>query len=186
MNSIPKNAALLLIDVQVGFDQPYWGERNNRDAESVLQRVLQVWRETNRPIFHIQHLSTDPNSPLHPDSPGVKIRPEVAPLPGETVITKSVNSAFIGTNLELQLHEAGISTLIIGGLTTQHCVSTTTRMAGNLGFSVYLLSDGTAAFEWSGNGQTFSAETIHQTELAILDREFASVVSAETVLNHLE
>ncbi len=186
MNTIPSNAALLLVDVQTGFADPYWGQRNNPDAEQVLAAVLAHWRATDRPIIHVQHLSTNPDSPLRPESPGCAINPLVAPLPGETIVTKTVNSPFIGTDLEQQLRDAGIDTLVVGGLTTQHCVSTTVRMAGNLGFEVYLLSDGTAAFEWHGNGISLSAETIHATELAILDGEFATVVSAETILTQLE
>src|SRR4051794_18246046 len=100
MNS---STALLLIDVQVGFDDPYWGVRNNPGAEAVLERVLQTWRSRHWPVVHVQHLSTNPNSPLRPDQPGVEIKPIVRPLASELVIQKRVNSGFIGTDLERQL-----------------------------------------------------------------------------------
>ena len=147
---VSQKAALLLIDMQKGFDDPIWGRRNNLDAEMHAATLLQAWRQTGRPIFHIQHLSRDPSSPLHSGSPGSEIKEMVCPQGSEPVIQKHVNSAFIGTDLEERLKRAGVTTLIITGITTNHCVETTTRMAGNLGFCTYLVSDATATFDRQG------------------------------------
>ena len=145
MPNIPANAALILIDIQKGFDQlDHWGPRNNPDAETNAASLLSAWRETARPIFHVRHCSTSPESPLRPGQPGNETKPEVRPAGQEPVIEKQVNSAFIGTDLETRLRKAGIDTLVIAGLTTAHCVSTTTRMAGNLGFNVFLAADACA------------------------------------------
>jgi len=183
MEPLPQNAVLLIIDVQQGFDDPVWGARNNPDAEQKIAQLLAAWRQSARPVFHVQHLSREPNSPLRPDQPGVAIKTELQPLDGEALFQKHVNSAFIGTDLEARLRELDCPTLVIVGLTTPHCVSTTTRMAGNLGFEVYLLSDATAAFELSGrDGRTYSAEEIHEISLVTLDGEFATVVESAAVL----
>ena len=185
MTTIPQDAVLLLIDVQDGMDDPAWGERNNLEAETNMARLLTAWRETGRPVFHVQHMSVMPNSPLRPEQPGNAIKAIVKPQAGEPLFQKTVNSAFIGTDLEVRLREQGLNTLVVVGLTTQHCVSTTTRMAGNLGFETYLVSDGTAAFELTRNGRRFSAEEIHDTALAMLDGEFATVVDTHTILSTL-
>src|ERR1043165_4315746 len=95
--------ALVLIDIQDGFDDPYWGKRNNLDAENNAARLLQEWRQAKLPVFHVQHLSTEPASPLRPDSPGSALKKIVHPVGLEAVITKNVNSAFIGTDLEKRL-----------------------------------------------------------------------------------
>ncbi|MFH7011128.1 cysteine hydrolase family protein [Flavobacterium sp. FlaQc-52] len=175
------NPALILIDIQKGFDDiTYWGgDRNNVTAEQKAGELLGIWRAKNLPIFHVQHCSSNPNSILNETSPGNEFQDVVKPLEGETVIKKNVNSAFIGTNLKELLDAAKIENLVIVGLTTDHCVSTTTRMAGNFGYSVYLVSDATATFNKKGiNGEDFSAEIIHQTALASLNEEFAQVITS--------
>jgi nicotinamidase-related amidase len=178
--------ALLLIDVQKGFDEPPWGRRNNPQAEANMARLLAAWRRAKRPVIHVRHCSTEPDSPLRPERPGNACKAEAQPLPGEKQFSKTVNSAFIGTDLEPHLHEQGISSLVIVGLTTDHCVSTTTRMAANLGFDVTLVEDATATFEREYNGRFFTADEIHQINLASLHGEFCTVRSTAAILNELK
>lgn len=180
------NPALLLIDIQQGFDDiSYWGgERNNPDAETNARKLLDHWRANGLPIFHIQHCSVNRNSLLAEGNPGNAHKEIVKPLPGEPVIKKSVNSSFIGTDLQQRLNAAGIDTVVIVGLTTEHCVSTTARMAGNFGYNTFVVADAIAAFNKKGiNGEHYSAETIHLTSLAQLNGEFATVLNTEEVLN---
>jgi hypothetical protein len=151
-----------------------------------MARLLAAWRETGRPIYHIQHMSREPQSPLRPGLPGNAIKPLVQPQGDEPVITKDVNSAFIGTDLEARLRRAGQQTVVLIGLTTEHCVSTTARMAGNLGFTTYVIGDATATFDKRGpDGTFYPAETVHGVSLASLHGEFATVVDTATVLREL-
>ena len=180
-----QNAALLLVDIQQGMNEEayYGGNRNNRDAEANAQRLLSEWRARSLPVFHVQHSSQNEASPLHSSRPGFKIKDEVKPRPDEPVLVKKVNSAFIGTDLKQRLDEADIHTLVIVGLTTNHCVSTTARMAGNYGYRVILVSDATATFDRVGiHGEVYDAETVHLTSLASLNEEFAEVMSTERIL----
>ena len=177
------STALLLIDVQQGLGEAGWGKRNNPQAEANIARLLQHWRKQNQPVVHIQHCSVEPDSPLRPDRPGNQFKPEAEPIDGEVVFQKNVNSAFIGTDLEIYLRDQSIEDLVIVGLTTDHCVSTTTRMAGNLGFNVKLVGDATATFDRTGpDGSYFSAEQMHQVNLASLNGEFCTVVSTSELL----
>ncbi|MBT8085753.1 MAG: cysteine hydrolase [Woeseia sp.] len=178
--------ALLFIDVQKAFDDPYWGKRNNPDAEKNMARLLAAWRNARLPVIHVKHNSTTPGSPLRPGQPGNDFMDAVSPQANEAVFEKTVNSAFIGTTLESHLRENGISELVIAGLTTDHCVSTTTRMAGNLGFDVTLLADATATFDRKdASGRHFTAEEIHDIHLASLDDEFCRVMTTADVLKSI-
>ncbi|WP_299432412.1 cysteine hydrolase family protein [uncultured Meiothermus sp.] len=175
--------ALLLIDIQKGLDDfAYWGERNNPQLEANVALLLARFRTAGKPVIHVKHHSVRPTSPLRPGQPGHDFKPEARPLVGEPVFGKTVNSAFIGTDLESYLHQQGIGRLVVAGLTTDHCVSTTVRMAGNLGFEVWLVGDACAAFaRKSLQGEWISAEQIHRVHLASLDGEFCAVVSTQAV-----
>jgi nicotinamidase-related amidase len=187
IDNLPLTATLILIDIQRGFDDPVLGRRNNPDAEANAAHLLNHWRSSGRPLIHIQHLSTSPTSPLRPGQDGVEFKHEVAPIPGERIVTKTVNSAFIGTDLEAMLRHDGATPLVIAGLTTNHCVETTTRMAGNLGFSPILVSDATATFDRTGpDGTRWPAETVHSVTLANLNDEFAEIATTDEILARIE
>ena len=177
-------AALVLIDVQKGFDLPYWGVRNNLEAESNIAKLLGFWREHGRPVVHVRHMSTEPESPLRPGQDGNEFKDMARPIANEHVEEKQVNSAFIGTTLEKYLREHDIDTVVIVGLTTDHCVSTSTRMSGNLGFKTYVVADATATFNRTGfDGTQYSADDVHAYALASLNEEFATVLRTDEILD---
>jgi nicotinamidase-related amidase len=185
------NPALILIDIQRGFedeDIEYWGgRRNNPEAETNARKLLDFWRQNGLPVFHIQHCSTNPDSKFAEGKTGNEFQKIVQPKSGEQIIKKNVNSAFIGTYLKHQLDKLNIKKLIIVGLTTDQCVSTSVRMAGNYGYDTFVVSDATAAFEKVGTeGQKFSAELIHETALASLHKEFATVISTDNLIAEMD
>ena len=188
MTTWAKNAVLLVVDVQQGFDR--YNEslhRNNPALEANLARLLEAWRGSGRPVVYVQHLSRLADSPLAPGQPGVEIKEAVRPGPGEAVVQKSVNSAFIGTTLEADLRAAGRNVLVVTGMQTNFCVSTTALMAGNLGFDTYVVSDATATFDNTGpDGRVWGAQLLHDVALADLHGEFATVLDTADVLARLE
>ncbi|PXY02454.1 cysteine hydrolase [Marinifilum breve] len=185
---IDHKTTLLLIDLQKGFeDIEYWGGgRNNPEAELNASKVLKAWRDKGLPLYHIQHCSTTKGSPLEHNNTGNEFIDLVKPMKDEPVIQKNVNSAFIGTDLKKQLEEKGVTKLVIVGLTTDHCISTTTRMAGNFGFETYLIEDAVATFDKIGvNGEKYPAQLIHDTALASLHEEFAMVIQSSDLMKLL-
>jgi nicotinamidase-related amidase len=180
--SIDRDTALLLIDVQEGFKDPKWGRRNNPCAEAKIAQLLNTWRVSGRPIIHVQHVSQEPASLFAPESPGMALQEFVRPANGELLLQKRVNSAFIGTELDRSLKERGATALVVVGFTTDHCVSSTVRMASNLGYRTILVADGTATFERrSIDNRPVDPEIIHQIHLLSLQGEFAEVLDADVV-----
>ncbi len=181
-----ENKALIIVDVQKAFDDQKWGERNNPNAEENISKILEMWREKNGQVIYIKHMSDNPNSVFYPEHKGFEIKDIVEPKEEDTIITKKVNSSFIGTNLEELLIQNSITTVVITGLTTPHCVSTTTRMSGNLGFNTYLVSDATAAFGMTDHhNQYYNPDTIHDISLATLHDEFATILSTEQLIKDM-
>ena len=181
------NRALLIVDVQKAFENEKWGERNNHQAETNIRKLLDAWRASGEHVIFIQHRSDDPASVFYHGQQGYEMKDIVKPESGEVIFTKKVNSAFIGTNLENYLHEHALSEVFITGLTTPHCVSTTTRMSGNLGFKTYLISDATAAYGLTDqNGQYYDPEQVHALTLAPLHEEFSTVLTTEALLRLLK
>ncbi|MGT2439035.1 cysteine hydrolase family protein [Bradyrhizobium betae] len=181
--------ALIVVDVQRAFDE--WEaagkRRNNPDAVARIVDLLTAFRAHGAPIFHIRHEGTKPNSSFLPSRSGYAVKDEAREAPGEAVIVKRVNSAFIGTDLESRLHAGNITTLVICGATTNHCVETTTRMAGNLGFDTRLVRDATWTFDRIGpDGDEHSADEIHAMTLSNLNGEFARIVATHEVIASLE
>lgn len=173
---------LLLVDLQQGIDTPSKGPRHNPTAEQAVRELLASWREHSYPIVHVRHDSTDPNSALRRGQPGFEYKDGIAPRDGEPEFIKRVNGPFTGTELESWLRDRGFETLVVCGLVTDHCVSTTAREAENRGFEVFVVEDGTATFGRTLGDTAFDADTIHQTALAQLEGEFADIVTAAQVL----
>jgi nicotinamidase-related amidase len=177
---------LVLVDIQKGFDSPYWGKRNNPALEKNVSTLLATWRSAGLPIIHVRHDSTESESPLRPGQEGNDFKDQVMPMPGEHIEAKQVNSAFIGTGLEQYLRDNKLTTLILCGLTSDHCVSTTARMAANLGFKAVLPADCLATFDRTGyDGRHWAADDIHSSSLASLGGEFATVITTADLLKAL-
>jgi nicotinamidase-related amidase len=184
---LDRRTVLLPIDVQRGFDDARWGRRNNPAMEANGLAVLAAWRAAGLPIVHVRHDSLVAGSPLAPGQAGNAFRAGFEPATGEALVTKSVNSAFIGTDLSLRLARLDAKSLVVFGITTDMCVSTTVRMASNLGYRTFLVGDACACFGVLGSdGIEVGADDVHRAHLATLHAEFARVVSAAAVVEALD
>jgi nicotinamidase-related amidase len=172
-------AALLVIDVQKGFDDlEYWGPRNNPDCEANIAALLARWRETDRPIVFVRHDSDEAQSPLRPDNPGNAFKDVVTGEP-DVIVSKRTNSCFYGDpDLHEWLQQRKIKQLVLCGITTNHCCETTARMGGNLGYDVEFVLDATHTFDRGD----LTADQIFLTTAVNLDGEFARVVATAEVL----
>lgn len=176
-------AVLLPIDMQQAFDGPDWPRRWNPDVDSNGLALLAAWRRSGRPIVHVRHDSISPGSSLAPGQPGNAFRPGFEPLDGEAVVSKSVNSAFIGTDLDLRLKRLGARHVVAFGISTDMCVSTTVRTGANLGWDMLLVPEACDCFDLpDGKGGTIPAERVHEVHVATLAFEFARLLRLDQLV----
>ncbi len=186
MNSlITPDTALVLIDVQKGIDEAvHWGgNRNNPEAENNIERLLSAWRTAKRPVIIVQHDSTEPASPFRPSHYGNQLKDFVRPAIGEKLVKKSTTNAFAGTDLQEYLTTKKINHLVITGFVTNNSVEATARMAGDLGFRTFVVSDATATFDKrASDGTKYDSHLIHTISLANLSGEYATIVNTGQLL----
>jgi len=179
----PDAAALLVVDVQKGFDDAgYWGPRNNPACEENIAALIAHARDREWPLVYVRHDSQEEHSPLRRDTPGNAFKDVVSGEP-DVLISKHTNSSFYGDpDLHGWLQERQIGRLVICGITTNHCCETTARMAGNLGYDVRFVLDATHAFD---RGDMTADQLAHATATN-LNEEFAAVVSTRNVVGSSE
>lgn len=172
-----ERTALVVVDVQKAFDDPYWGRRNNPACEANVAALIEAWRATGRPVVFVRHDSVEPGSPLAREAPGNAFKDVVSGEP-DLLVTKSVNSAFLGEpNLDDWLRERGLTGVAIAGIQTNYCAETTARMAGNLGYRTLFVLDATHTFDLEAlDRTTISADELARVTAANLNGEFAQVV----------
>jgi nicotinamidase-related amidase len=175
--------ALIVVDVQRGFDDPVWGRRDNPDCERNIEALIEHWRERGRPLVYVRHDSDEPGSSLEPGRPGNTFKDVVSGEP-DLLVTKTVNSAFHGEpSLQAWLDGEGIETIYVCGITTNHCCDTTARVGGNLGYDVRFVLDATHTFDRADPaGEIVPAELIARVTATNLHDEFATVVDTASVL----
>lgn len=178
--------ALIVVDVQQGFEHPSWGQGNNPSCVANIERLLEAWRRHGQPVVLVRHDSQSPTSPLRPGQPGNDLSPAVQG-PHDLLVTKTVNSAFYGTpSLDDWLRASGVTQVTVCGITTNHCCETTARMAGNLGYETTFVLDATRTFDRVGpDGAAVSADELARVTGANLHGEFATVVSTDAAVDQL-
>ncbi|MCX5160994.1 cysteine hydrolase [Streptomyces sp. NBC_00053] len=188
---IAENAALIVVDVQEGFeDEAYWGPRNNPEADRNIAGLIDAWQSSGRPVVFVRHDSPKPDSPLRVGQPGNGFKGYVEERRGKgdgpgLLLTKSVNSAFYGTpDLKEWLDRSGIRQLVVAGIQTNMCVETTARMGGNLGYEVFVPLDATHTFDLAGPwGWTLGADELARaTAVSLHGGGFAKVVSSAELI----
>jgi nicotinamidase-related amidase len=180
--------ALVVVDLQQAFDDhAYWsptGRRNNPACEANVASLIAAWRIHRRPVVFVRHDSDEDASPLRPDQPGNEFKPQLTGEP-DLLVSKQVNSAFYGEpDLDAWLRGRGLGSFAVCGIQTNHCVETTARMGGNLGYDVLFVLDACHTFDREGpDGTLMTADELTRATATSLHGEFATVVSTSDLLS---
>lgn len=177
MMKLDQSTALVVIDVQKAIDGPDGEGKNNPDYISRVQDLLSIWRARGWPVFHVKHNSKDADSAYSEEAEGNAFKEEAKPFPGEMIIEKVVDCAFINTGLGSMLRMEGAEKLLICGVTTQYSVEATVRHASALGFETFLMRDACSATPVGH----WSAQDVHDMSLAILEGTYCEVVSMQDI-----
>lgn len=183
----PERPVLIAIDSQKAFDLPSRPRRWNADFDRNGLALLSAWRERGLPIIHVRHDAVDRGSVFHPDHPGNGFRSGFEPQPGEALIAKTVNSAFIGTDLDLRLRRLRADAIVLFGMRTDMCVSSTARSGSNLGWRVIVVADACDCCDLPDPFEDLllRAEDVHRVHLATLAAEFAELTTTGRAIAEL-
>jgi len=194
INLYPSKTALLIIDIQNTYLQPSNGpqqakrwqpfyDRMNQQVIPTTAKVMADARQRGVEVIfaRIACLKEDGRDrSLSQKKPGFnyllmpenseesQVVPELQPLGDEIVVTKTTDSALTGTNLRLILSNMGIRDVIVAGIFTDQCISSTVRSLADESFNVIVLEDCCAA----------ATDQIHHNELEILNMIYCQVVSS--------
>jgi nicotinamidase-related amidase len=183
---LPLPCALLLIDLQRAIDAPYWGPRNNPDAEKNIAALLQAWRKAGWPIIHVRHDSMHESSAYRAGKDSADFKPEAMPLAGEAIVPKQAHSAFVGTQLHERLRQRGIASLCICGVITDNSVEATVRHGADLGWNIALIEDACFTVDRRlRDGTIVPAAQMHERSLALLEGEYAQIADTARALSWL-
>jgi nicotinamidase-related amidase len=174
---------LVVIDMQRAIDMPGRPARGNPDLDRNGQRLIALFRAAGRPIVHVRHDSVEPDSWFHPSHPGNALRPGFEPGPGEGLVVKSVNAAFIGTDLDLRLRRLGATSVVCCGWASDMCVSTTVRVGANIGWPMVLVPEACDCCDLPdpfGPG-VIAARDLHRAHMATLAADFCRLASLEEI-----
>jgi nicotinamidase-related amidase len=173
---VSDKAALLIVDVQLGMFDEDDPVHNGQELLATLGGLIAHAREAGVPVVYVQHQGRE-GHPLAPEAPGYPIHPALAPLPGETIVTKRTPDSFHETALQQELAARGIERLVLAGIQTEICVDTTCRRASSLGYEVTLVADGHST--WDRGALSASRIVAHHNDT--LDGWFATIKPAREV-----
>jgi ureidoacrylate peracid hydrolase len=182
----PRHTAVLVVDVQPFFVGPDL-EPTVEEVLPRLRRLLDAARDVGvlrvfiRAEFHEERWTTvweqqfgaKLGERLRPGSPLAAFQPGFEPEDGDPVVIKDCYSSFLRTNLEELLRSRGIETVIVTGLTTDVCVSSTARDAFQLDFHTVVLSDCCAE----------ETRKRHESALETVASVFGRVVDSDHILS---
>jgi nicotinamidase-related amidase len=169
------STALVVVDVQEAFDDAaHWGHRNNPACEANIAALIEAWRAAGGPIVFVRHEF---------ETHDWGFKDTIAGEP-DLLVSKTVHSAFYGEpDLDAWLRARKLDAFAVCGITTDHCVETTARMGGDLGYDVLVVLDATHTFDRTApDGTLITADELARATATSLHEEFATVVRTEDLV----
>jgi len=176
--------ALIIIDIQNDYFPDGRMEVVGANSAALnAKSLLEEFRNNNKPIVHVQHLSLREGSTFFlPGTTGVEIHKHVIPLDHEKHIIKHYPNSFRDTQLEEYLLDNGIKKIIFCGMMSHMCIDTTVRAAFDKGFSCIVADDACATRQLTHSGVDVPSSFVHAAYMAALGAVFAEILSTEQII----
>jgi nicotinamidase-related amidase len=176
--------ALIVIDLQNEYEASGKLPLEKLDeAVANAKRVLSAARTRKDLIIHIRHETPGSDeAPFAVGTPGTEIIAAVAPITGETTLTKRYPNAFRNTELKTLLGEAGVEEVVIVGAMSHMCIDATARAAFDFSYDVTVVSDACATRALNIDGVEVPAAHVHAAFMASLAFAYGKVVPTSDFL----
>jgi nicotinamidase-related amidase len=171
-----RESALIMIDLQNTYRRGVMKLSGVEQAIAEAAKLLEMARDLKVPVIHIQH-DGGPGTPYDVRAEIGAISDEVAPIAGESVITKNYPNSFVQTDLDEQLKALGVHKIMLAGFMTHMCINSTAHGGFNLGYAPTVVASATATRALEGaNGQVLTAQQVHDAAIASTRDLYAAVV----------
>ncbi|MBD2069970.1 cysteine hydrolase [Leptolyngbya sp. FACHB-671] len=176
---------LILVDIQNDyFPGGNWELVGVEQAVKNAQKLLQKFREEGSPIFHIQHISVEPEATFFlPNTKGAETHESVASQPNETVIMKHFPNSFRETSLLDNLKDSEVEEVVICGAMSHMCIDATTRAAFDFGLQCIVIEDACATRDLEYKNRTVKAAEVHSAFMGALAEGYAKVIATDEFSN---
>jgi nicotinamidase-related amidase len=183
----PTKRALLVVDIQNDYFPGGKMELEGSEAASLrAAELIAAFRDHRLPVIFMQHISVRPGASFFlPDTEGVKIHNNVAPVVQELVLQKNFPNSFRDTALLEHIRAADIQELVISGMMTHMCIDATTRAAADLGLRCFLAHDACATRALSFGDTKVPAEHVQCSFVSALSGTYATVQPANQLIGAL-
>jgi nicotinamidase-related amidase len=182
-----KESALLVIDVQQSFFAgDRWPLRGNPHFEKNVTALVELYRQSNLPIFFIMH--TDPDPGFRTNDPQFKLMDFLKPRANEPLMIKNTRNAFTSTTLQADLIHRSVRKVVITGIQTEQCCETTARVAADLGYAVDFVTEATQTFpipNYDKPGEELGTDAIRERTEYALRRRFARIATVDDIAHDL-
>ena len=156
---------------------------NAEGATLKAHSLLAAFRQQNKVIVHIQHISTRENATFFlPNTRGIEIHKSVLPLPHEKIISKHFPNSFRDTDLEEFLQENGVQEIIFCGMMSHMCIDATVRAAFDKGYTCIVADDACATRNLTHNEVEVQSTHVQASFMAALAAVYARVTPTAQII----
>lgn len=179
MKGTDVNQCLILVDIQNDyFPGGNFELAGMERATENAGRLLQMFRDKQSPIFHIQHISQQPGATFFlPGTEGSKIHESVTPQTDEIVTVKHFPNSFRDTHLLQHLKNSDTEEVVFCGAMSHMCIDATTRAAFDFGYQCIIIEDACATRDLEYKGEIVKAVEVHAAFMAALASGYSKNIS---------